>query len=383
MKYLPFLLVFLAFPVLAAETPQQQLRNVQSQLTEAQQRTLDLDSQAAELDRDLKGLRQKLVKAAADTEKTAVAVEKLEARVAELNTRMDERAAELAARRQSLSETLAMVQRFARTPPGVVLMKSDDPHAIAMAQQQLSAVVPELNGRLANLATTVSELRALRATLEEERKDLAERQRDLAKQQKELKKLVAQRQERLKDTLQKSAEEARAARALSAQASDLSELVGRLEGKTARHNFNRDKAPPAPQPSVLPTGAYKHLPATGLALVQFGQRDRTGLPSNGITLKTRPDALVTAVAAGRAVFAGPFRGYGKVLILEHPGQWHTVMAGLTSVTVDVGQTAAAGEPVGTMGDTERARELYFEVRQDGKPTDPLGPVAARLTKGQN
>jgi septal ring factor EnvC (AmiA/AmiB activator) len=101
-----------------------------------------------------------------------------------------------------------------------------------------------------------------------------------------------------------------------------------------------------------------------------------GLAAKGITVQTRPNAPVVAAHDGKVIYAGPFRGYGRIIIIEHGQGFLTLLAGLGRVDVQTGQGLLAGEPVGTMKNAEtigdvKSRHLYIELRQDGAPVDPL------------
>jgi len=76
------------------------------------------------------------------------------------------------------------------------------------------------------------------------------------------------------------------------------------------------------------------------------------------------------------MFAGPFRGYGQILIIEHGAAYHTLLAGLRRLDVKLGQWLLAGEPVGVMGTSESGPRLYVELRQAGRPINPLPWFAA-------
>jgi septal ring factor EnvC (AmiA/AmiB activator) len=69
--------------------------------------------------------------------------------------------------------------------------------------------------------------------------------------------------------------------------------------------------------------------------------------------------------------AGPFRGFGQLVILKHDASYHSVIAGLGSVNVAVGDKLSQGEPIGAIANSPEAG-LYFELRKNGKPVDPLG-----------
>jgi septal ring factor EnvC (AmiA/AmiB activator) len=104
-----------------------------------------------------------------------------------------------------------------------------------------------------------------------------------------------------------------------------------------------------------------------------------GISSKGITIETRSGAQVVAPFDGRIEFAGPFRGYGQILIIEHADGYHSLLAGLGRIDGTVGQSLVAGEPVGAMGSSDRP-SLYLELRRHGQPINPLPWLATRDEK---
>ena len=122
------------------------------------------------------------------------------------------------------------------------------------------------------------------------------------------------------------------------------------------------------------------FPARGKIVVRFGQSDEQQALSKGISIETRPGAQVVAPYSGQIVFAGPFRGYGLLLIIEHGEGYHTLLAGMSRIDGTVGQRLATGEPVGVMGQTEAKPLLYVEFRHNGQPVNPLPWLTARKAK---
>jgi septal ring factor EnvC (AmiA/AmiB activator) len=122
------------------------------------------------------------------------------------------------------------------------------------------------------------------------------------------------------------------------------------------------------------------FPARGKIVVRFGQSDEQQALSKGVTIETRPGAQVVAPYNGQVVFAGPFRGYGLLLIIEHGEGYHTLLAGMARIDGTVGQRLATGEPVGVMGQTEAKPLLYVEFRHNGQPVNPLPWLTARKAK---
>ena len=124
------------------------------------------------------------------------------------------------------------------------------------------------------------------------------------------------------------------------------------------------------------------FPVNGAKIRDFGGSDGAGGAEKGISLATRPGAQVTTPCDGWVVYAGPFRSYGQLLILNAGGGYHVLIAGMERISVNIGQFVLTGEPVATMGSTSQVASilatnasqpvLYVEFRKDGTPIDP-GP----------
>ena len=96
-------------------------------------------------------------------------------------------------------------------------------------------------------------------------------------------------------------------------------------------------------------------------------------------IETRFSAQVTSPCDGWVVYAGEFRSYGQLLIINAGDGYHVLLAGLSQIDVQPGQFVLTAEPVGTMSgwseEFAAVREvsgpvLYVEFRKDGRPIDP-------------
>lgn len=159
-------------------------------------------------------------------------------------------------------------------------------------------------------------------------------------------------------------------------------------------------APTPPQQAALPPARAPRdfpkapgdlsLPARGTLAIGYGEAmPDSGETARGLVIATRADAQIVAPYDGRVVYAGPFRSYGLILIIEHGGRYHSLLAGLGRIDVNVGQDVVAGEPVGRMdtstdaaGSSRTGPELYVELRHNGQPIDPMPWFATQLTKGE-
>ena len=122
--------------------------------------------------------------------------------------------------------------------------------------------------------------------------------------------------------------------------------------------------------------ARGHLskPARGPITVAYGAETSKGVTSKGISIQTRPQAQVISPYDGSVIFAGPFRGYGKLIIIEHGDGYMSLLAGMEDIDCEVGQMLLAGEPIGQMPDSEGSN-LYVELRKNNKPIDPAAWIS--------
>ncbi|HTO83416.1 MAG TPA: peptidoglycan DD-metalloendopeptidase family protein, partial [Methylomirabilota bacterium] len=180
-------------------------------------------------------------------------------------------------------------------------------------------------------------------------------------------------------------------RALTQQADDLRELLA------AQPPPPPETAPPGPaEPPAVATLRLERPkdlkpfppkqdgltpPARGVLVLGFGDTAPDGSASQGIVIESLPGAQVVAPHDGQVVFRGPFRGYGEILIMEHRGGYHTLLAGLGRTDVVVGQWLRTGEPVGVMDSPRDGKpRLYLELRRSGRPIDPWPWFEAHISK---
>jgi septal ring factor EnvC (AmiA/AmiB activator) len=195
----------------------------------------------------------------------------------------------------------------------------------------------------------------------------------------------------LKASLRQTTEDERQAaaariRALTEQADDLRDLLAALPPAAPQADASTALAAiRLEQPEDLQPFPAKRVgltpPVSGALLIRFGDEAPDGSSSHGVTFETQPEGQIVAPHDGQIVFRGPFRGYGEILIMEHRGGYHTLLAGLGHTDVVVGQWLLAGEPIGV---TESPRggkaRLYIELRRNGRPIDPWPWLEAHISK---
>lgn len=348
---------------------------------------------------DRRKLNQQVIEAAARVRGVEDEITKIEDRLLPLDEREKALRKSLDGRRQVLAEVLAALQRIGRHPPPALVVNPEDALRSVRAAMMLGAVLPEMRHETEALVADLGELVRLRKSIVQERVSREHELVALANERQRLDLLVAQRQKQQAETEQVLAAERQRAAQLARKAEDLRELIANLEqgldaatraareGATKKALDNRPalaalKDPGRLTPAVAFASAKKllPLPVNGVKIREFGAPDGLGGTEKGLSLAARPGAQVTAPCDGWVVFAGPFRNYGQLLILNAGGGYHVLLAGVDRISVDLGQFVLTGEPVATMGGRAQSAAaiaigsgqpvLYVEFRKDGTPVDP-------------
>ena len=371
-------------------------------LSDARQKTLS--DEIARLRKDNVSITSALIQAAKTEKKLSEDVEAMEERLTDLEGQQATIRHSLSERREVLAEVLGALQRMGLNPPPAILVRPEDALSSVRSSILLGAVVPELREQTVMLLADLKELSRLGETIASERQRLvatiteqAEGRTKLSLLLEEKRKLQAGSEETLKGEQLRAAD-------LAAKAGNLKDLIASLdsgieaarkaaeaarlaeEERARREARDAERAVPehnrlvesAPFPRLLGTLA---LPVSGKKIRAFGHVDEAGVTAFGDTVRTQSGAIVTAPSDATVLYAGPFRSYGQLLILDAGGGYHVVLAGLGRISVSQGQPVLAGEPVGAMAETRIASasavgsvnaqpELYIEFRKDQKPVDP-------------
>ena len=380
---------------------EQELEAAREQQRKAAELQQKLKADIAAIGQDRSKLNQQLIDIAALVRGVETRIGETEARLRPLDVREQQIKASLDSRRSEIVEVLAALQRAGRRTPPALLVRPEDALQSLRTAMLLGSVVPELRGRAEKLAADLGELVSVRKAIATQR-DAQARDRDRLKDdQVRLAALVDERQ-RQQSAFEKDME-AEGARAinLSRQVDGLQGLIAKMEqdlksAAKAAATASLQGAPVAPNgkpnlgalkdPARLtPAIAFASakglfaLPVNGRKIRDFGGSDGAGGAEKGISLTTRAGAQVTTPCDGWVVYAGPFRSYGQLLILNAGGGYHVLIAGMERISVNIGQFVLTGEPVATMGSTSQVASilattasqpvLYVEFRKDGTPID--------------
>ena len=370
-------------PAAAAETDDvdRRLESVERAIEEGQSRERQLDSKAAALGREVADLRAELVSAARAAQAHEERLDTIEGRLADLTPAEAEKAAALERQWATLTTTLGALERLGRLPPGALIAAPATLTDTIRTNLLLGAAVAALDSEARGLREQLDGLADLRRTIASERTEMAAAGTELAAERRRLDRLLERKSALQRTTLkQRRAAEQRVAR-LAAEAGNLRELMEKLAtGAAAAPPVETPPAFAAPAPArsfAATRGTLGLLPVRGRLVGLFGQTNESGGRRNGIAIETRAGAWVVTPFDGRVVFAGPFRGYGQLLIIEHGEGYHTILAGVARIDSVLGQWLLAGEPVGVMGPGSNGMPtLYVELRRNGAAINPLPWLAA-------
>ncbi|GGH31588.1 membrane protein [Alsobacter metallidurans] len=375
-----------------------------------------LEREAAGLRSDRARLNATMIETTNRLRATENRITAIEERLTTLGQTEDAIRRSLEGRKTVIIEVLAALQRLGRSPPPAVLVRPEDMLQAVRTSMLLGAVLPELRQETEALASDLGEMVRLRTAANAERETLRGEVATLVEDRQRLSALVEARQQQIAGTEKTVAQEAEKAAGLAAKAQTLKDLIGRLETeieasaraaeaarlaalsaeeqarlqrenevKETRDKFAalafKDPARLAPKLAFAEAKGLLPLPVNGSLLKRFNAPDAVGGSLKGMAYATRAGAVVTAPCDGWIAYAGPFRTYGQLLIINAGGGYYLLLAGMDRSNVSLGQFVLAGEPVAVMGEGSQATAasvgsetsqpvLYVEFRKDGTSIDP-------------
>ncbi|WP_310389886.1 murein hydrolase activator EnvC [Rhizobium sp. 1399] len=370
----------------------------------------ELQSSIDNLEKSTASIRQALIDSAARRKSLEGEILDSEKKLAELSVKEDGIRRSLHERRGLLAEVLAALQRMGRNPPPALLVTPDDALASVRSAILLGAVVPGIRKETEKLAADLADLAALQTANAKEKEGLSTTMANSLEEERRMDLLLAENDKLSRSNAAELEAEKQRSQELASKATTLESLVASMETEIASV---RDAAAAARQAEenrklltdeqraqakaladsgvpdknriapAYPFGELKaklELPVAGDILRQFGDADGTGHEAMGMTVATNAETVVTAPADGLVVFAGAFRSYGQMIILDAGGGYHLVLSGMDTINTRQGKFVFSGEPLAVMGakrvasatalalETDRPT-LYIEFRKDGKPVD--------------
>ncbi len=393
------------------EGTKNELRSIEREFEQEKKERARLKRQSGGLAREVADLRKEMIAAARRAQEGEETLSNVETMLDQLNAQVAEKREDLTARRRQMTGTLAALERLALLPPEALIAWRESAGDSIRSALLLRTIIPALNTRSRALASDLESLAGLRVEIKTRHDELLETTLALDEERARLEALIG-RKKALRLKVEKDSKKTAARmRKLAAEAENLRELVLGLDEESVmtvpprpeerpkeadlseEAENDRDETETAALsplddrsylPSQRPISRAKGrllLPVRGKILEKYGDSMASGLSSKGVRLETRDAARVVAPYDGEVVFAGPFRGYGQLLIIAHGEGYHILLAGISRIDSVVGQRVLAGEPVGVMRKSKNDNpSLYIELRRKGEPINPLPWMVASQKK---
>ncbi|MEZ5813439.1 MAG: peptidoglycan DD-metalloendopeptidase family protein [Alphaproteobacteria bacterium] len=331
-----------------------------------------LEKNLKEIEKELDGTKGRLVKTAQDIQKNEKNLQQLDLKIVKLEEEEKDLTDKLQSDRSSIASLILALERLRRMPPEALIVRPEAPLKTAQSAMLLEEILPALNKQASDLKATLSRLQSVSEDLQGKRLEVVSASKKLKNQQQELKTLVEKRTDLYAGTQKDLDSQQKKIEKISSQAKNLQDLVSKLEEERTRNSKATSSTRGRAVGAKPPKPGAPRLPLPGIIKTGYKDPDNFGAPSEGLDIEGRAGALVVAPMGGIIQFAGYFKNYGNMVIIEHQEGWHSLIAGLENIDTVVGQSVGAGEPLGVLHESSSGQEpvLYYELRHKGKPVDP-------------
>jgi murein hydrolase activator len=357
-------------------------------LEAAKVQSVEAEARAARLAARAASAKNLADRAAADSAAVAARIQSAEADITAAEARIRlieslraEQRVRLAKQQEPAVRLIAALQMMARRPPALALVQPGTTTDLVHVRSVLASMMPVLRKRTQGLRAEIARGRQLRVDADRALVVLGVGQKRLEAERLTLVQLAAKRRQQSLNLSSSAMLEQDRAIALGEKARDIVDLIDQLgEASEVRNRLEdlpgpvlrpiRPGAPRAePTEQIVSTGglpAYR-LPVTGRVVTGLGEVSDTGIRARGLTIQTRPQAQVVSPASGRIAFAGPYRGFGRIVIIDHGRSWTTLITNLGSLDVRVGDQMVQGSPIGKAASENPS--ITIELRKGVTPID--------------
>lgn len=354
------------------------LADLQSRLAQEKSRAGEIDAKADAAGKELADSRKSLVSAARRVRDAEKRLGGIEDKIASLKTEQTDIESHVEKDRSTVAALILALERLHRVPPESLMLRPGAPVDAARSAMLMQGILPPLQERADSLKKDLARLEILRADLDREHEKAQAEAQDLKNRHAEMAALLNEREKLYGKARREQVRQQETLRRISAQARSLQDLLAKLEENRKKQEKEeqeqiRTTALLRRAPDVqMPASGNATLPVSGIVKVHYGENDSLGAKSKGVSIDGMPGGVVVAPMGGIVRYAGPFRSFGNIIILEHEKGLHSLVAGLGKIDTVEGREVTAGEPVGALPGTAKGKRptLYYELRQGGKPINP-------------
>ena len=366
-------LLFIASSAYASS--REDLTRTKAQLDEAKEKQKEIAQTRETLESELTQRQRQLVAAAAQLKQHEAALTEAEEKLARIEAKLQAKERELKTRRETLATMIEAALRISRIPPEAMMLLPQDGEQAVRAARILKMTSDGIKNQSEQIRLQLEELLKLKETLDRQHEIRIHEAQRLKQSFQEMERQIDIRRELQKKIRADEQRQAEAIAKLSKQAQSLQDLIGRIEIEREARTAQAEETDSAQAirgrlRSFNEARGDIGLPVIGQVIQNFGNATGRNETSRGMVIKTRPQASVTAPFDGEVVYAGTFMGYGKLVILRHSDDFHTLLSGLADINTRSGEFLLEGEPIGAMGDKDSSTRLYLELRRNNQPVDP-------------
>ncbi len=366
-----------------------ELEKLQAQLREEQKAQTQMHEKALNVAAEVSSVKQQMVKAANQVQNNEEALTELERNLKDLEEKKQLVENRLTDREKQIIVLMSGLQKMAVYPPEAVFFAPQNPVDNLRSSLILQSTQEPLQATANKLKTELNKLASLQAAIKAQAAQIKLAATRLETERGKMEKLMQQKSILQSHFEFESQDAKKKALALGKKAKNLEDLLERLEKEKQDRIKKMTKAATRQKPILsVPTpeavaGAFQKslgslpLPARGRIIQRYGDTTLGGGSAKGLTMQTRSNAQVISPFDGTVLFAGEFKGYGNLVIIEHGDGYHSLLSGLNRIDCIVGQNVLTGEPVGRMS-ASATDKLYMEFRKNGQPVNPQAWFASKI-----
>lgn len=371
---------------------------IEAEAKKVSQQHKQMEQKANKVKQELAGVQKKIMETARKIQASEDEVSKRRDELDKLQENLAVSEEKFKAENGMLIETLAALENLALRPSEAILIQPLSPVEVMRSSILLRGSAHALEKRASAIRESIEDISNQKHKIASRLTELEQQSKTLETQRSDMEKLSKQKSEMYNSLSTKSAEAKKRATELANQASSLRDLLDKLE-KQKRQQEEKERIAKAKETEKLREANNHGLsgtgydldkytevsakpmlkfsqakgklsrPAKGAIVTYFQQEMSKGVRSNGIDIKTAAKAQVIAPYDGKVIFAGPFKNFDTLVIIDNGEGYTTLLSGLKETYTQVGQMLLVGEPVGIMPSDDNSK-LHMEIRKNNNPLNP-------------
>ena len=352
-----------------------QLESVKAELSQENERKRKLQERFDKIESELSGIKNRLTQVGRDMRENEDRLKSTQGRIEKLEERKAELTKNLEAERVSIVKLILMLGRIRKTPPEVMIARPDTPYHTAQSALLMENIIPSVKRDAQRLMSNLETLNQLTTDLKNEQEERKNQIDHWEKQREKLMVLVKEKEELYAEVDKDLKARQLSVNAISLKAKSLEDLIARIKAEEQQEIARQKQAGifrRKPDKIFGQENSAAQLPVSGIIRTAYSEKDEYGAKSNGLIIEGRSGGLVTAPMSGKIQFVGSFKRFSNIVIIEHSGGYHSLIAGLGEINAVIGDIVKPGEPIGLLPDSALIPrpKLYYELRKNGSPVNP-------------